>query len=112
MISSANAEIEANNKFILYNSEATQSWVALYEQNRMKWDSDRKEFRRLNGRSVPYLNHLKENMPKICPNSWVTDQVREKYSSTGRYPRAKEIVLDVGIGCTHSVIIYLCKFEI
>ena len=66
MISSTNAEIEAINKFILYNFEVTQPWVALYEQKRMKWDSDRKEFRRLNGRSVPYPNHLKENMPKIC----------------------------------------------
>ena len=66
-ISSANVEIEAINKFILYNSEATQPWVALYEQNKMKWDSDRKEFRRLNGRSVPYPDHLKENMPKNMP---------------------------------------------
>ena len=44
LISSANAEIEAINKFILYNSEATQLWIALYEQKIMKWDSDRKEF--------------------------------------------------------------------
>ena len=28
-ISSVNAEIEAINKFVLYNSEVTQSWVAL-----------------------------------------------------------------------------------
>ena len=42
LISLANAEIEAINKFVLYNSEATQLWVALYEQKRMKWDSDRK----------------------------------------------------------------------
>ena len=69
MISSANVEIEAINIFVLYNFEATQLWVAFYEQNRMKWDSDRKEFRWLNGRSVPYLDNLKENMPKICPNS-------------------------------------------
>jgi hypothetical protein len=39
---STNSEIDAINKFILYNSEATQSWVALYEQKRRKWDSDRK----------------------------------------------------------------------
>ena len=51
----------------------------------MKWDSDRKEFRWLNGRSVPYLDHLKENMQIICPNCWVVDQVREKYSATIRY---------------------------
>ena len=73
----------------------------------MKWDSERKEFRRLNGRSVPYLDHLKENMPKICPKSWVANQVREKYSATSRYPRAKEDALSVGIGCNNSVIIFL-----
>ena len=42
--SSTNVEIEALNKFVLYNSKVTQPWVALYEQKRMKWDSDRKEF--------------------------------------------------------------------
>ena len=42
LISSANAKIEAINKFVLYNFEVTQPWVALYEQKRMKWDSDRK----------------------------------------------------------------------
>ena len=84
-----------------------QPWVALYEQKRMKWDSDRKEFRRLNGRSVPYPDHLKENMPKICPNNWVVDQVREKYGATGHYLCAEEDVLNVGIGCNNSVIIYL-----
>ena len=59
LISSVNAKIEAINKSILYNSEVTQMWVVLYEQKRMKWDSERKEFRLLNGRSVPYTNHLK-----------------------------------------------------
>ena len=59
---------------------------------------------------MPYLDHLKENIPKICPNSWVAEQVREKYGAIGRYPRAKEDALNVGIGCTHSVIIYLCTF--
>ena len=107
MISSANAEIEAINKFVLYNSEATQPWVTLYEKKRMKWDSDRKEFRWLNGRSVPYPDHLKENMPKICPNSWVANQVREKYGATSRYPRAEEDALNIGIGCSNSVIIYM-----
>ena len=42
LISSINAKIEAINKFVLYNFEVTQPWVALYEQKRMKWDSDRK----------------------------------------------------------------------
>ena len=41
-ISSVNVEIEAINKFVLYNFEVTQPWVALYKQKRMKWDSDRK----------------------------------------------------------------------
>ena len=76
----------------------------------MKWDSDRKEFRWLNGRSVPYPDHLKETMPKICPNSWVADQVRENYGATGRYPRAKEDTLNIGIGYNNSEIIYLCTF--
>ena len=107
MISLVNAKIKAMNKFVLYNFEATQPWVALYEQKRMKWDSDRKEFINLNGRSVPYPDHLKENMPKICPNSWVADQVREKYSATSRYSHAEEDALNVGIGCSNSVIIYL-----
>ena len=47
LISLVNAKIEAINKFILYNSEATQSRVALYEEKRMKWHSDKKEFRYL-----------------------------------------------------------------
>jgi hypothetical protein len=45
----------------------------LYEDKRMKWGSDQKEFRQLNGRSMPYPNHLKENMPKNCPNGWLDD---------------------------------------
>ena len=98
LISSANAKIEAINKFVLYNYEATQPWVALYEQKRMKWDSDRKEFRWLNGISVPYPDNLKENVPKICPNSWVVDQVREKYSAINDYSCAEEDALNVGIG--------------
>ena len=109
-ISSANGEIEEINKFILYNSEVTQSWVALYEKKRMKWDSDRKQFIWLNGRSVPYLDNLKENVPIICPNSWVADQTKEKYGATNRYSRVEEDALNVGIGCSNSVIIYLCKF--
>ena len=110
MISSANEKIEAINKFILYNSEATQLWVSLYKQKRMKWDSDRKEFRWLNGRSVPYPDNLKENMPKICPNSWVSDQVKEKYSAIGRYPRVEEDVLNIWIGCNNSEIVSFCTF--
>ena len=88
----------------------TQPWVALYEKKTKKWDSDMKEFKQLNGRSVPYPDHLKENMPNICPKNWVADQFRDKYGATGRYPLAEEDVLNVGIGCTHLVIIYLCTF--
>ena len=88
----------------------TQPWVALYKQKRMKWDSDRKEFKLLNDRSVPYLDHLKENMPIICPNSWVVDQVREKYGTTGCYMCVEDDALNIGIGCNNSVIIYLCTF--
>ena len=40
-------------------------------------------------------------MPKICHNGWVTNQVREKYGATGRYPRAKEDALNIEIGRAH-----------
>jgi len=53
----------------------------------------------MNGRSVPYLDHLKENMPMIFPNSWVADQVRDKYGASGCYPRAEEDALNIGIDC-------------
>jgi len=76
----------------------------------MKWNSDRKEFRRLNGRSMPYLDHLKENIPVTCPNSWVVDQVREKYGAFGHYPCAKEDALNIGIGCNNSTIISFYTF--
>jgi hypothetical protein len=75
---------------------------------RRKWESDMKEFRWLNGRSMPYPDHLKENMPMICPNSWVVDQVREKYGASSHYPREEEDPLNIGIGCNNSIIIYLC----
>ena len=60
-----NLKIDAINKCILYNVEATQPWVALYEEKRRKWDIDRKEFKCLNVRNIPYLYHSKENMPNI-----------------------------------------------
>jgi hypothetical protein len=62
-----------------FTTQEATPWVTLYEEKRRKWDSDRKAFRWLNGRSMPYPDHLKENMPKICPNSWVADQIQEKY---------------------------------
>jgi hypothetical protein len=33
-----------------------------------------------------YPDHLKENMPMIFPNSWVVDQVREKYGASTSLP--------------------------
>ena len=61
---------------------------------------------------MPYPNHLKEDMPKRCPYSWFADQFREKYGATGRYPRAEEDALNVGIGCNKSVIIFLIYMKI
>ena len=43
-----------------------------------------KEFKWLNGRSMTYPNHLKQNIPK-CPNSWVDDQIIEKYGVSIHY---------------------------
>ena len=79
----ANSNIDAINKFVLYNMEAMQPWVTLYEEKRRKCDSDRKTFRWLNGRSMPCRDHLKENVPNICPNGWVVDQIMEKYGRFG-----------------------------
>jgi hypothetical protein len=42
MNTSMNLEIDAINKFVLYNMEAMQPWVTLYEEKRRKWDSDKK----------------------------------------------------------------------
>lgn len=76
MNASTNQEIGAINKYVLYNVDAMQLWVALYEEKRSKWDSDSKEFKPLNDRIIPYLDHLKEIKPMICPNSWVANQIR------------------------------------
>jgi hypothetical protein len=54
-----NVEIDAINKFVLYKWEVTKSWVTLYEEKMMKWVSDRKEFKWLHGKNMPYLDHLK-----------------------------------------------------
>jgi hypothetical protein len=45
----------------------------------------------MNGRSIPYRDNLKENMPKICPNSWVANQIKEKYVVSGRNPRGEDM---------------------
>jgi len=87
--------------------EVTHLWVALYKEKRRKWDSDGKEFRWLNGRSMYYPDHLKENMPMTYPNSWVVDQVREKYGAFGHYPGVEEDAQNIGIGCSNLVIISL-----
>jgi hypothetical protein len=47
-----NLEIDVIHKFVLYNMMAMRPWIALYEEKRRKRDSDRKSFRRLNGRSI------------------------------------------------------------
>lgn len=107
LISSVNYAID---NLILYNSEVTQSWVTLYKKRRTKWDTDRKEFRPLNGRSVPYPDHLKENMPMKFPNSSVSYQVKEKYGASSRYPCVEEDALNIGIGCSNSVIMSFYTF--
>ena len=105
----AKSKIGIIKKFILYNAEATQPWVTLYEEKRRKWEIDRKKIRWLNGISMPYPNHLKENMPMICPNSWVVYQVREKYGASGHYPHAEEDTLNIGIMHNNSIIISFCS---
>ena len=48
---------------------------------------------------MPYPDHLKENMPKICPNSWVANQIQEKYVVSIFNPRGEDMdVLNIGIG--------------
>jgi hypothetical protein len=47
---------------------------------------------------MPYPDHLKENIPKICPNSWVTGQIQEKYTVSGRNPCGEDLnALNIGI---------------
>jgi hypothetical protein len=54
---------------------------------------------------MPYYDHLKENMPKICPNSLVPDQIQKKYAVSGCNPRGEDMdELNIGIGCNNSVI--------
>ena len=59
MNTTTNSKIDAINKFILYNVEATQSWVTLYEEERKKWEIYEKKIILLNYRRRPYLDHLK-----------------------------------------------------
>ena len=51
----------------------------------------------LNGRSMPYHDHLKENMSMICPNRWFVDQVKEKYGASSHYPPTKEELWLMGL---------------
>ena len=106
MNTTTNSEIDAINKFILYSVEETQSWVALYKEKRREWGIDIKEFRWLHSRRIPFLDHLKENMPMMCPNNWVSDQIREKYGSSIHYPPKEGGALNIGIKCKNSVIKY------
>jgi len=75
---------------------------------RMKYDNDKKELRQLNGRSMPYPNHSKENMSMICPNNWADDHIRGKYGMSSHYPCGEDNALDTGIECNNFVIISLC----
>lgn len=103
----ANVEMDAINKFSLCNVEKMKQRVALYDEKRKRWGSDREAFIWSNGRSMPYLDHLKEIMPKICPNVWVVYQIIEKYGNLGCYPPREEDALNKGIRCNViSLIIY------
>jgi hypothetical protein len=85
--------------------KAMQPWATLYEEKTRKWDSDRKSFEQLNGRIMPYYNHLKENMPQICPNSWVDDLLEDKYIVFVHYPCGEELdALNIQIRCNNSII--------
>ena len=75
LYTSWNSKIDSINKFVLYNVEAMQPWVTLYEEKRREWVSDKKAFKKLNGGNMPYPDYLKENKPKICPNNWVVDHI-------------------------------------
>lgn len=85
--------------------EETQPCVTLYELKMRKWESDRKESKWLNCPSMPYHDHLEENISMTCPNSWVFDQVKEKYGAPGHYPHDEEDALKIRIGCSNSIII-------
>jgi hypothetical protein len=44
-------------------------------------------------------------MPKICLDSWVSEQMQEKYVVSGRNPRGEDMnALNIGIMCNNSVI--------
>jgi hypothetical protein len=92
------------NKFILYIVEETGPWVTLYEEKRKKSSSEWKSLRWLNGITMPYLNHLKENMPKIFPNYWVADKIQEKHAVLGCNPCGEYLdTKNIGIICNNSV---------
>jgi hypothetical protein len=40
---------------------------------------------------MPYPDHLKENMPKICPITWLVDQIQEKYVMSSRNPCGEDL---------------------
>ena len=51
--------------------------------------------------SMPYPDHLKENIPMIYLNNLVIDQLRDNYGAYGPYPPAKEDALNIGIRCNN-----------
>lgn len=86
-----NLAIDCINKFILCNVKVMKQWVTLYEDKREKWDNDMKAFKHFNCRSMPYLDHLKENMPNIYPNDWLVDHIMEKYARIDHYSLEKRM---------------------
>ena len=45
LYTSKNLKIDAINKYVIYNTKATQPWASLYEEKRRKWNSDKKAFK-------------------------------------------------------------------
>lgn len=59
LISSANSEIEAINKFFFYDSKATQLWVHIIQTKEEEMGQWLERIQVLNDRSMHYLVHLK-----------------------------------------------------
>ena len=82
------------------------------KKKRIKWDNEKKP-KQLNSWSMPYTNNLKENIPMICCNSWVINQLGEKYgpfSHTYGWIRCTKHINNVKL---HSNNIYdYCSFHI
>jgi hypothetical protein len=54
---------------------------------------------------MPYPNDLKENMPKIYPNSWVVEHIQDKYAVCGRNAHGEDLdATNIEIKCNNSKI--------